>query len=222
MLSRFSRVAGQAARSARTSATPSLTSRTTLSAAARANFSIGAKRDYEPIHEKEIPLATYEPGSTVQRTTINVEEAKASEAAAEPVERIVPLTKAKFDAMSPMMQKMTLFGKVVIVTGYVFYTIYEVLKVETNSRHSGARGLGNHMARACIEAGAKAIIIFDANQELGDVSCAELHELTGKTVPIEFAKIDVRDGTAVEEAVKAVVEKYGAPDVVINSAGIAE
>jgi NAD(P)-dependent dehydrogenase (short-subunit alcohol dehydrogenase family) len=78
------------------------------------------------------------------------------------------------------------------------------------------------MARACIEAGAKAIIIFDANQELGDISAAELHELTGKTVPIEFAKIDVRDGGAVEEAVKAVVEKYGAPDVLINSAGIAE
>lgn len=90
------------------------------------------------------------------------------------------------------------------------------------SAHSGARGLGNYMARACIEAGAKAIIVFDANQELGDVSCAELHNMTGKTVPIEFAKIDVRDGAAVEEAVKAVVEKYGAPDVLINSAGIAE
>lgn len=78
------------------------------------------------------------------------------------------------------------------------------------------------MARACIEAGARAIVVFDANQELGDVSCAELHNLTGKKVPIEFAKIDVRDGSAVEEAVKAVVEKYGAPDVLINSAGIAE
>lgn len=86
----------------------------------------------------------------------------------------------------------------------------------------GARGLGNHIARACIEAGAKALIIFDANQELGDLSCSELHNLTGKTIPIEFAKIDVRDGSAVEEAVKHVVEKYGAPDVVINSAGIAE
>jgi len=78
------------------------------------------------------------------------------------------------------------------------------------------------MGRACIEAGAKALIIFDANQELGDASCAEMHELTGKTIPIEFAKIDVRDGAAIEEAVRAVVEKYGAPDVLINSAGIAD
>jgi NAD(P)-dependent dehydrogenase (short-subunit alcohol dehydrogenase family) len=78
------------------------------------------------------------------------------------------------------------------------------------------------MARACVEAGAKALVIFDANQELGDESAAELHKLTGNTIPIEFFKVDVRDGGAIEDAVKAVVDKYGAPDVLINSAGIAE
>jgi len=76
------------------------------------------------------------------------------------------------------------------------------------------------MARACAEAGAKAIVIFDANKELGDASAAELHELTG--LPVEFYKVDVRDGGAIIEAVNSVVEKYGAPDVLINSAGIAE
>jgi NAD(P)-dependent dehydrogenase (short-subunit alcohol dehydrogenase family) len=78
------------------------------------------------------------------------------------------------------------------------------------------------MARACVEAGAKAIIIFDANQSLGDESAAELHKLTGSKVPIEFSKVDVRDGEAIDNAVKACVDKYGAPDVLINSAGIAE
>lgn len=78
------------------------------------------------------------------------------------------------------------------------------------------------MARACVEAGAKAIIIFDANQDLGDQSAAELHKLTGSKIPVEFSKVDVRDGQAIEDAVRAVVEKYGAPDVLINSAGIAE
>lgn len=87
---------------------------------------------------------------------------------------------------------------------------------------SGARGLGNHMARACVEAGAKAIIIFDANKDLGDQSAAELHKLTGSKTPIEFAQVDVRDGGAIEDAVNLVVQKYGAPDVLINSAGIAE
>jgi NAD(P)-dependent dehydrogenase (short-subunit alcohol dehydrogenase family) len=78
------------------------------------------------------------------------------------------------------------------------------------------------MARACVEAGAKSIIVFDANQELGDSSAAELHELTGYRVPVEFMKVDVRDEGAIVDAVNAVVEKYGAPDVLINSAGIAE
>jgi len=73
-----------------------------------------------------------------------------------------------------------------------------------------------------VEAGAKAIIIFDANQELGDEAAAELYNLTGRTVPVSFAKVDVRDGDAIEKAVAAVVEEFGAPDVLVNSAGIAE
>jgi NAD(P)-dependent dehydrogenase (short-subunit alcohol dehydrogenase family) len=88
--------------------------------------------------------------------------------------------------------------------------------------HSGARGLGNHMAKACVEAGAKAIVIFDANQELGDLAAAELHQLTDNSIPVQFFKVDVRDENAINDAVNAVVEKYGAPDVLINSAGIAE
>lgn len=76
------------------------------------------------------------------------------------------------------------------------------------------------MARACIEAGAKAICIFDANKELGDEAAEELHKLTG--VPVIFYKVDVRDGKEIDLAVASVVEEFGAPDVLINSAGIAE
>lgn len=76
------------------------------------------------------------------------------------------------------------------------------------------------MARACIEAGAKTIVIFDANQDLGDQAAAELHEKTG--IPVQFYKIDVRDGAAIDAAVAKFVDEHGAPDVLINSAGIAE
>jgi NAD(P)-dependent dehydrogenase (short-subunit alcohol dehydrogenase family) len=76
------------------------------------------------------------------------------------------------------------------------------------------------MARACAEAGAKAIAIFDANQQLGDEAAAELYEKTG--LPVTFFKVDVRDGAAIDAAVESVVELYGAPDVLINSAGIAD
>lgn len=86
--------------------------------------------------------------------------------------------------------------------------------------NSGARGLGNYMARACAEAGAKALVIFDANQELGDEAAADLHHKTG--LPVTFFKVDVRDGAAINAAVESVVALYGVPDVLVNSAGIAE
>jgi NAD(P)-dependent dehydrogenase (short-subunit alcohol dehydrogenase family) len=35
-------------------------------------------------------------------------------------------------------------------------------------------------------------------------------------------KVDVRDGAAINAAVEACVETYGTPDVLINSAGIAD
>ncbi|CRK09066.1 hypothetical protein BN1723_020946, partial [Verticillium longisporum] len=50
----------------------------------------------------------------------------------------------------------------------------------------GARGLGNHMARACAEAGAKALVLFDANEELGKESANELYQKT--KIPVTFLK----------------------------------
>ncbi|KAG0645862.1 D-arabinitol 2-dehydrogenase [Hyphodiscus hymeniophilus] len=152
----------------------------------------------------EVPISSYE-GGKVQRNTIAVTEVEqAHEVAVEEVpEKVVPLTRALYNQMPPHMQKMTLMDKVVVVTG-------------------GARGLGNFMARACVEAGAKAIIIFDANQELGDSSAHHLHQLTDNKIPIEFLQVDVRDENAINDAVKAVVDRHGAPDVLINSAGIAD
>ncbi|KFY82848.1 hypothetical protein V498_08433 [Pseudogymnoascus sp. VKM F-4517 (FW-2822)] len=91
---------------------------------------------------------------------------------------------------------------------------------EVDAEDDRARGLGNSIAEACAEADAKAIIIFDANQDLGNQSAAELHQRTG--VSVRFDNVDVRDGGAIVEAVNAVVECYGAPDVLIDSAGIAD
>lgn len=76
------------------------------------------------------------------------------------------------------------------------------------------------MARACAEAGAKALVLFDANEELGKESANELYQKT--KIPVTFLKVDVRDGDAINAAVDRVVELYGCPDVLVNSAGIAE
>lgn len=35
---------------------------------------------------------------------------------------IVRLTKAKYDAMTPMMRKMTVYGKTIIITGFVYFS----------------------------------------------------------------------------------------------------
>ncbi|KAF7891752.1 hypothetical protein EAF00_008054 [Botryotinia globosa] len=194
--SSFIRAAAKAGR--RT--TPSIISRQ----AVRAFTTTPQANDYEAIHEKEIPATKFQPGSGAERVTIPVEEAALAAAAAkEAVDVVTPLTQSAYKGMTPTMQKMSLMGKVVVVTG-------------------GARGLGNHMARACVEAGAKALVIFDANQELGDASAAELYELTGNKIPISFFKVDVRDADAIESAVASVVAEHGAPDVLINSAGIAD
>ncbi|KAF4637197.1 hypothetical protein G7Y89_g869 [Cudoniella acicularis] len=162
---------------------------------ARAAFTASSKLRVEVISEKAVKNVTYSDGEA-QRSTLIVGESSN-------VNRVVPLSKEVYKSMTPSMQKMTIMDKVVIVTG-------------------GARGLGNYMARACIEAGAKTMIIFDANPELGVQAAAELHEATGSKIPVEFFAIDVRDAKAIEDAVAVVTEKYGAPDVLINSAGIAD
>ncbi|CAK7267608.1 hypothetical protein SEPCBS57363_002673 [Sporothrix epigloea] len=163
----------------------------------------------EVIRETEVPVSIYSPDGRAAAAgpghfSIPVKEtlaaATASIAEAEN-ENVIPLGATVYNSMSPTMQKMSVMGKVIIVTG-------------------GARGLGNHMARACVEAGAKAMIIFDANQDLGDEAAAELHRKSG--IDVSFFKVDVRDGDAINAAVEQVVNLYGTPDVLINSAGIAD
>lgn len=158
------------------------------------------------VREKEIPATIYDGPGSGDKRTVHVPENAAKipfESPAPPVEHdaVEPLSKRVYEALPHTMKNMTVFGKTIIITG-------------------GARGLGNHMARACAEAGAKNIVIFDANQELGDAAAAELHERAG--VPVSFYKVDVRDGAAINAAVDSVVEHYGAPDVLVNSAGIAD
>ncbi|KAF4971562.1 hypothetical protein FZEAL_9807 [Fusarium zealandicum] len=159
------------------------------------------------VREKEVPVTVYSAGQgTGDKHTVNVSDNSARVPHDSPVpptenEIVQPLTRKIFEQLPQTMRDMTVYGKTVILTG-------------------AARGLGNYMARACAEAGAKNIVIFDANQELGDESAAELHDKTG--LPVSFFKVDVRDGAAINAAVDEVVERYGAPDVLVNSAGIAD
>ncbi|KAI3394398.1 hypothetical protein diail_2810 [Diaporthe ilicicola] len=159
------------------------------------------------VSETEVPATVYSPkvkSSGGMHVTIPVKpEDRAGPAIPETneMENLTTLSDETFNKLPATVKSMTVKGKVIIVTG-------------------GARGLGNYMARACAEAGAKAIALFDANQDLGDASAAELHNKTG--LPVTFYKVDVRDGAAINAAVQSVGETYGVPDVLVNSAGIAD
>lgn len=194
----FTRVATRATMAPRTAASGmSMRAIRPISASASAKAT-------EVVTEKEVPVSSWPQNSKDARSSIPVPP-RGQHNAQQPVptenEEVHPLTAEAFEKMSPMMRKMTVYGKTIVITG-------------------GARGLGNYMARACAEAGAQNIVIFDANQELGDQAAAELYNQT--KIPVSFYKVDVRDGNAINAAVDRVCETYGVPDVLINSAGIAD
>ena len=190
-------------------ARPSIAGSVAGSTTRRAAFSISARQlKSEVIKETEVPVSVYSPdakgvaSANSDHFSIPVRPPpKAPEPVAEENEEVKPLEERVYRQMPRTLQRMSVKDKVIIITG-------------------GARGLGNHMARACAEAGAKAIAIFDANQDLGDESAAELHQKSG--LPVSFFKVDVRDGSAINAAVQNVVDLYGTPDVLVNSAGIAD
>ena len=70
----------------------------------------------EFVNASEIPKTIYEAGK-LQRSTIVVGGGEELVAVSEPIKKVVPLTRAVYDQMSPHMQKMTLMGKVIVVTG---------------------------------------------------------------------------------------------------------
>lgn len=101
----FSRSVAHAAKAAR----PSFT-RATFPKVARASFTVSSKvwAPPEVIAEKEVPTSSYADGG-VQRSTIIVGEDASS--------KVTPLTSTMYNNMPATMQRLSLFGKTVLVTG---------------------------------------------------------------------------------------------------------
>ena len=74
-----------------------------------------------------------------------------------------------------------------------------------------ARGIGKAVAAAFVREGA-AVVATDLNTELGPAAAAE--------VGASFAGLDVRDDSAWQQVVDAVLAEQGRLDVVVNNAGI--
>ena len=79
----------------------------------------------------------------------------------------------------------------------------------------GARGIGKAISELFAKEGAK-VIIWDLLDE-GINTAQEINKNSGIA---EFQKISVIDKTAIEVAMKAVFDKYGKIDILINNAGI--
>lgn len=170
----------------------------TVSKVSRAGFSAAARlRDPTPdrVAATEVPSTSYTDGH-ISKSTLSVDQPEITEGGA-------VLNKATYSQLPKTMKSLSLMDKVVVVTG-------------------GARGLGYSMAQACAEAGAKALVILDANQQNGEEAVAALHKFTGDAIPVSFFKVDVRDENAITESINQIVKAHGVPDVLINSAGIAD
>jgi hypothetical protein len=99
--------------------------RAATSAAQRAAFTVSARRfKSEVIKETEVPVSVYNPDAkgvasgTSDHFSIPVEpNFKAQEPVAEPEDRVDPLNEKVYKQMPRTLQKMSMMGKVVIITG---------------------------------------------------------------------------------------------------------
>ncbi|MBS0621729.1 MAG: 3-oxoacyl-ACP reductase FabG [Verrucomicrobia bacterium] len=92
----------------------------------------------------------------------------------------------------------------------------EILKGKVAIVTGGTAGIGRAIAERLALAGAN-VVIFGRNPERGHEIVAKL---TGQGQLTSFIGVDVASTTAVEEAIKQVLESHGKVDILVNNAGI--
>ena len=80
----------------------------------------------------------------------------------------------------------------------------------------GAQGIGAAIARRLCTAGF-AVAVLDLNQDVAETTAAELVAVGGTAIAVQ---VDVADAASVLTAVAVVVERLGAPQVLVNNAGV--
>ncbi len=94
---------------------------------------------------------------------------------------------------------MSLEGRVIVVTG-------------------AARGLGRAFAQACRDSGAKSVVVADIDAARGEATAQELRATGGNVV---FLRYDQGDPASIESFARALAEKFGHIDGLVNNAAIA-
>jgi len=80
----------------------------------------------------------------------------------------------------------------------------------------GANGIGHETALVFARAGA-AVAVWDMAEEAGQAVVAEIERASGQAA---FFKVNVASQVEVEATVKAVLDRFGQVDILINNAGI--
>src|SRR4051812_16452232 len=81
----------------------------------------------------------------------------------------------------------------------------------------GSRGIGRSIAMTLAAAGATVVINYKGNQAAADEVVGAIAAADGQALAIQA---DISMGEEVERLFKAVVERYGRLDVLVNNAGI--
>ena len=82
----------------------------------------------------------------------------------------------------------------------------------------GSRGIGRAVSLRLANAGALVIVNYAANAGKAEEVVAQIAAQGGKAVAMGF---DVAQATAVEGAIKEILERFGKIDILVNNAGIA-
>ncbi|WP_024357580.1 SDR family NAD(P)-dependent oxidoreductase [Leucobacter chironomi] len=80
-----------------------------------------------------------------------------------------------------------------------------------------ARGMGELYARRAVKEGSAAIALWDVDRDRAEALAAELD---GPRSRVRAYIVDVSDREAIREAARRTADELGAPDVLINNAGI--
>ncbi len=84
----------------------------------------------------------------------------------------------------------------------------------------GSSGIGYAIAEKWTRAGANVTLLARDEAKL-QAACARLQGIASASQRVDFLSLDVADNAAVMQAIPAYVASHGAPDWLINSAGIA-
>jgi 3-dehydrosphinganine reductase len=83
----------------------------------------------------------------------------------------------------------------------------------------GSSGIGLATAELLAAQGCN-LVLFARGQKMLDEACKNIKTRIGTSQSVNTLSMDVSDNTDVQQKIKAAIEQFGVPDILINSAGV--